>query len=213
MKSCHSLLIKMSHVSQTSGLQMARWVLTLSALLAIGVGIGCASGNVENFKTSGMLPFAWTHVVERYPNKLPAHGAQAGVRVIKLSDDGGFLMFEGFVNASDDRGLYTISEGDPISGFAGRWVECKSTIKVAYVKSYYWPDELKEFSEPIFAAVHSATIVRRGNALTFEDQEFSTSHSPTAENLAAIVPSIDKVWAENPSIRFQIDDRLTCESE
>jgi hypothetical protein len=212
MKLCHLWWIKMSRLSKTRGAHSSLYLTTLLGLSVVGLGGGCVSHTKPTSNPDAGLPGPWTRVLDVRPNNAPAHGNQASVRVISLAANGAFIMFEGFVNASTTRGPYTISEGDPIAGFAGHWIRCNTGIRVAYVKSYYWPDELKEFSEPVFGTVHLATIEQHGSSLKFENQVFFPNHGPSMTNLAAIVPPAAKVWVENPKLRSQIDGSLTCES-
>jgi len=171
----------------------------------------CAAGGTQS--DAALLPLTsdvWTHVDEWKTNQFSRGGGQASITALTLTVDGDVVMFEGYVNSTTGHPPYTISEGDPISGFAGRWKRCGDQIRVAFIKHYYWPDELLELSEPVLKTVHSGILESTKTGYSLLKLSYGLQRRPTRENLLKIVPSVPRLWVKRPDVRARVDEALVC---
>jgi hypothetical protein len=186
---------------------IARVVFFCGALLLAG-GV---HGDTHVASNSDLTGIAWTAVTHWTPNSPPNKGGQATVRVVYLARGGDLIIFDGFVNSTLNGGPpYVISDGDPISGYAGRWLECGDTIRIAYIKHYFWPSELKDSTEKAFSQIHADSITPGHGKLRLGGQTFSHVRAPTIANLEAEVPSPEKLWRDRQDLRKKIDTQLVC---
>lgn len=172
----------------------------------------CAAGGIQGDAAPVSLTSrVWTHVFEWKTNQFSQGGGQAFIRALTLTVEGDVVIFDGFVNSTTGHAPFTISEGDPISGFAGRWKNCRGQIRVAFIKHYYWPDELLEFSEPLLETVLSGTLDSTKTGYSLLKLSYGQQRSPARENLLSIVPSIPGFWAKRPDVRARVDKAVACD--
>ena len=139
-------------------------------------------------------------------------GGQLRARIFRLQANGDFLMFQGFVNAPRASGPYTVSLGDPITGYAGRWMRCKGHVKVVFIKHYYWPDELQEFMEPALTHPRVGEIAVTGDTVLLRGERYWHLATPPDAEVIESLPSPESLWRDHPDVRGRLDAVLgTCD--
>lgn len=179
----------------------------LVSLMALAIHAGNAGASLQ--LDDPAFQSTWTHLSERIPQGAGMPDEMVSAEVFRIYPGGSFSMFLGGLLINFKTGASSISEGTPIQGYVGRWIQTDNGLLVAYIKVYEWPQGLSEHSgEKPLDQIHVEEITRRGKALEMNGRTFGSAAGPSLEKYQAAMGMGENLWKSRKELQVSLDSAL-----